>query len=1102
MSTKYNDYKIHTARKGDSVQSICSQYGVTEDDLVKANSHIKLASYGGGFFSSAKLRLDIQAGDKVNIPFYNPEKNKRGVKKITGKNRVKVGVWENYQVAEWYDDTPLEERNEAHVKWDLYLLKNGAKPELVLQKEEGKIRFQEKAIGHNFKVVGYIHEPELDNASSIVVHVEASEKREILKITLSDINNKPITGTLSYGQTINVHVTTTGMKGEYLFLSLWEDDAQGAGHHESNKHNLVAEAKVMVNSKGIAFHQFLLKADFQKIANAYLSKGTSNEGNVHEYYVTAYATGETKASPNVNVRNPEYQQKRKEETKAHLEGTKQPSKNETTQPTNTSIASEIITVKTDAIKVEVAESTSVVKVGESKTSLTKVEALIDAYFAKEEFKKETSETAGQHKYIFQKDNKEVDKKKNEIATIIKKRVDDKVRAEKKYAKLDDIKNALTKKSYAKGSSISFNLYKLGPEYVKINNAPLEEEVFVVAKTVHLDGKEVSIKIKEKEEILVAKDADLKVLEAKENGNEITTLKAKAENGIAKVKIKLRPKSNEDLKTWKEKLKGIKEGTHTYTFGNNGNKTKTDDEKKKIAGIILKKVNESLSSQKKFAKLEDIIKVFAKEVYNKGEQITFDVYKETTEYLWLKAECTGDVKKHEGEFLKRDGAYFMVGKKCECEAKIRAFMRVIRIAEGTGEYIKGTKTARDPQLGYTTWFGGNGNNFKLSEGHPQTINSNCTKTYYSSAAGAYQIMGWKYDELNGYEIEEHNDTYRTVIPKVYTEKKDYAKKYDAKGFSQLSQDRLCVTILNNNGIIKKILKNDISGAIAKSNGVWVSLPGSDAGQPTAKMKETIDYYNEFLKEELAGNSHLHIKPGFLKDFDIKCSCKNESDGKWHDPVDNPIVTIFTQSQSTGEFNDSGKHWGIFGNTRSGSAHAGLDLFAKTGTSIYACVDGTIYNRRWHTSYGNTITIKVKDKEAFLKLKRDYTLQYKDDGEINEGANWSEDGDIFLFYAHLDSVNEYKFNDEVKSGDILGTTGRSGVVGGTCAPHLHFEILCDYTMGVGHQYRLNAGFFVNFKTFDQQTEQEKKDQQTEAKRGKINEVDGQKKLPYENMENFKK
>ncbi|OXA71673.1 hypothetical protein B0A56_14015, partial [Flavobacterium columnare NBRC 100251 = ATCC 23463] len=38
----------------------------------------------------------------------------------------------------------------------------------------------------------------------------------------------------------------------------------------------------------------------------------------------------------------------------------------------------------------------------------------------------------------------------------------------------------------------------------------------------------------------------------------------------------------------------------------------------------------------------------------------------TEYLWLQAECQGSIKKHEGEFLKKDGAYFEIGKKCECE----------------------------------------------------------------------------------------------------------------------------------------------------------------------------------------------------------------------------------------------------------------------------------------------------------------------------------------------------------------------------------------------------------------------------------------------------
>lgn len=40
------------------------------------------------------------------------------------------------------------------------------------------------------------------------------------------------------------------------------------------------------------------------------------------------------------------------------------------------------------------------------------------------------------------------------------------------------------------------------------------------------------------------------------------------------------------------------------------------------------------------------------------------------------------------------------------------------------------------------------------------------------------------------------------------------------------------------------------------------------------------------------------------------------------------------------------------------------------------------------------------------------------------------------------------------------------------------------------------------FDEQSEQEKLDQQTEAKQGKIMEFEGQNKLNYNNMGNFKK
>ncbi|QSG82829.1 hypothetical protein JX585_05070, partial [Flavobacterium columnare] len=175
----------------------------------------------------------------------------------------------------------------------------------------------------------------------------------------------------------------------------------------------------------------------------------------------------------------------------------------------------------------------------------------------------------------------------------------------------------------------------------------------------------------KEEILIAKAADLPVQEAKKDGAELTTLKATVEKGEAKIKIKLRPKSDGDLKKWKEKLAGIKDGQHTYSFGSK-NDTSTDAKKKTVAGIIIKKIKDELAKNKKFAKVEYIVKALANASYDKGEKITFDTYKVPTEYLWLQAECQGDVKKHEGEFLKKDGEYFFISSRCYCNRDITLF----------------------------------------------------------------------------------------------------------------------------------------------------------------------------------------------------------------------------------------------------------------------------------------------------------------------------------------------------------------------------------------------------------------------------------------------
>ncbi|MDX6184044.1 hypothetical protein SGQ44_17915 [Flavobacterium sp. Fl-77] len=164
------------------------------------------------------------------------------------------------------------------------------------------------------------------------------------------------------------------------------------------------------------------------------------------------------------------------------------------------------------------------------------------------------------------------------------------------------------------------------------------------------------------------NAAVPVTEAKENGAELTTLKATVENGLAKVKVKLRPKADEDLKKWKEKLlKGKKDEAYSYKFKNET--VITDNNKKQFAAIILNNAKEGKQGNTKIATgktafVDDVEKALESKTYGIGTTISFDTYKTLAESLWLKAECQGDTKKHEGEFLKRDGEYFVIGKgKC-------------------------------------------------------------------------------------------------------------------------------------------------------------------------------------------------------------------------------------------------------------------------------------------------------------------------------------------------------------------------------------------------------------------------------------------------------
>lgn len=611
--------------------------------------------------------------------------SKQGVARISGNPSPKVGEMVSYTITEWYPGTPEEKRNPALVTWELFKKRsNGSFTTTNIKKVgNGNFTFGEVASKHTYRLEAYLHEPEGKGSTTIEITPQASAVPKINKVDLHYVDDSKGT-VFSYDEKLVAKAQCVNLVGKKLLFTLWEDDAQGNGH---NAGNLFVDSKeAVVAANGVATAEFVLtKALMQKAAS-----GETDPKQLEFYVTVEYYKDKKHATGNVNIQNPGQQPATKPQAPASgsqkSAPAKAPGSPASQKPESKKEEVGIIDWATDAVRNkwgelwDYIESKGFIKPEQKpvqqkpegkSTSVVeglKMEDLLDAYFAKEEFKKETDEAAGQHQYTFKSDNNNIDKDK--VAGIIKSRVDAAVKEDKKYTRLDDIKTALTKTSYKKGENISVKLYKLGPELVKINSAPLEEEVYIVARTMLLDGKEVSIRIKEKEPILIAKDADLPVLEAKENGSEITVLKAIVQNGLAKVKIKLRPKADETLKTWREKLSGVKDGTYTYKFGGNGNATATAEQKKRIAGIIANKIKEELAKQEKFTKIDAIEKALTKEVYNKDEQVTFDVFKSVTELLWLKAECTGNIKKHDKEFLKKDGAYFEIGKKCpRCEAPI-------------------------------------------------------------------------------------------------------------------------------------------------------------------------------------------------------------------------------------------------------------------------------------------------------------------------------------------------------------------------------------------------------------------------------------------------
>lgn len=199
-------------------------------------------------------------------------------------------------------------------------------------------------------------------------------------------------------------------------------------------------------------------------------------------------------------------------------------------------------------------------------------------------------------------------------------------------------------------------------------------------------------------------------------------------------------------------------------------------------------------------------------------------------------------------------------------------------------------------------------------------------------------------------------------------------------------------------------------------------------------------------------------------------------QWHDPVDNPQLARYNISGIDRPYSN------MFGMVRIAPVtflpkkHQGVDLFAKPGTPVYACVDGTVVRSEVVPEYGKVVTIKAKNPDYVRSRKRPYTLKYPEHHEMEHGPGFNENGDFYFFYAHL--IESYvQLGQEVKAGDVIGKTGTSGF-GTTKDPHLHFEIL-NIRQATGLNNRVNPAFYVDFKFPVNSTISN--DEQTQTKNG---------------------
>lgn len=254
-------------------------------------------------------------------------------------------------------------------------------------------------------------------------------------------------------------------------------------------------------------------------------------------------------------------------------------------------------------------------------------------------------------------------------------------------------------------------------------------------------------------------------------------------------------------------------------------------------------------------------------------------------------------------------------------------------------------------------------------------------------------------------------------------------------------------------------------------------------------EVVDSITRIVNE--GTDTYEKRKENFKKLYPIfqveKCSPvvenKNEPSGNWRFPIDNPMLCLY--SQNGGE-----KPWhGSFGpKIRDGvNKHTGMDLFAKPGTNVYACVKSKVVRSEINSSlFGQMIVLEVIEEGIEViksRRKNPFRLKYANKSEI-ESQNFNHNGPFYLVYAHL-KERKVSIGDIVHAGKVIGLTGTSGYSGApfsTKNPHLHFEIM-NVEKQAGLNNKCNPGVYLTYKDEDNLTPSDIAEQEEARKNSKF-------------------